>query len=318
MGKDCFCKAKKKRRRCNRNCKKRRRQMRRAIHRFRRARRRRRRARRRRNGRKVCTLRGDPHIRTFRGQKYNHYKTGWYLAAQGKGFRVTVLQSRSKTWKKRSVIKTIRVQTKGRKVSIFKASRTKACSKKGKTFRIPGGKVSVKTSCRKHAKDHHLNVRIALKSTKGVRGSCAVKVSKKKVLSLKHVFNKARRCGVSKKRLFKAFAGCAKRGRGKRGCLLDYINGRCRKCRIRCGKGFTLSKKHFCKCVRKRSRCRRRCPKGQKLSKKHTCKCVDKKPIRRCRRKCPKGQKLSKKHTCKCVDKKPIRIGKRAKPTAKP
>merc|ERR1712195_318297 len=190
-------------------------------------------------------------------------------------------------------IKTIRVQTKGRKVSIFKASRTKACSKKGKTFRIPGGKVSVKTSCRKHAKDHHLNVRIALKSTKGVRGSCAVKVSKKKVLSLKHVFNKARRCGVSKKRLFKAFAGCAKRGRGKRGCLLDYINGRCRKCRIRCAKGFTLSKKH-------------------------TCKCVDKKPIRRCRRKCPKGQKLSKEHTCKCVDKKPIRIGKRAKPTAKP
>merc|ERR1712195_338772 len=102
-------------------------------------------------------------------------------------------------------IKTIRVQTKGRKVSIFKASRTKACRKKGKTFRIPGGKVSVKTSCRKRAKDHHLNVRIALKSSKGVKGSCAVKVSKSKVLTWKHVANKARRCGVSKKLLSKVF-----------------------------------------------------------------------------------------------------------------
>merc|ERR1712166_1560527 len=105
---------------------------------------------------------------------------------------------------------------KGRKVSIFKASRTKACSKKGKTFRIPGGKVSVKTSCRKRAKDHHLNVRIALKSSKGVKGSCAVKVSKSKVLTWKHVANKARRCGVSKKLLSKVFRRCRKRGRSAR------------------------------------------------------------------------------------------------------
>merc|ERR1711957_745998 len=96
--------------------------------------------------------------------------------------------------------------------------------------RIPGGKVSVKTSCRKRAKDHHLNVRIALKSSKGVKGSCAVKVSKSKVLTWKHVANKARRCGVSKKLLSKVFRRCRKRGRGF-GCLLDFVNPRCRAAR---------------------------------------------------------------------------------------
>jgi len=148
---------------------------------------------------KTCTLRGDPHIKTFRGQKYNHYKAGWFTAARGRGFHVKVKQSFSARWRKRSIITAVRVTSK-RRTLLFRVSRTRKCRKQTKRFLIPGGLVVAKVSCKHHASDHHLNVVIKLRSTTGVKGSCAGKVSKKrKKLTWKHVQSKARECGVGKK-----------------------------------------------------------------------------------------------------------------------
>jgi len=212
-----------------------------------------------------CKLRGDPHVTSFYGKKFNHYKTGKFTAFKNGNIVVHTLQGRSKSWGRRSTIHAIYAQVGSKKYAV--TINQKNCKTSGNLKRkLVAGPVTLswQPRCGRKRNDRHFNLRItyAAANLKSVSGVCVKKSAPK--LTYAHVVQVAKRkCrGLWSTTLKWAKSRC--KSNRHVGCLLDRVRRKCSKTRfcckartakcLACAKGLSVRK--YCKKHSRTSPCR--------------------------------------------------------------
>lgn len=181
----------------------------------------------------LCTLSGDPHIKTFTMRRgyYNHYDMGVFTAFKNRYVHVQVKNGRSVTWRNRAVIHSVYVSFQGKRYAVgINQYNCRTSGNLRRSMRFGSVTVQWSRSCRRRRGDRHFNVKILYKgrNLNGIGGSCIKKPARKYRISWSKLYALAKKkCGKDWKNTIKHMRKRC-RSKANMGCYQDQINKICR------------------------------------------------------------------------------------------